>query len=67
MGKRSKEHRKKVAKRNEKIKNNTKSFEKARNEYMEFLKQKAEKEAAEKNQQNIPGVNGPSIFNGPQI
>lgn len=63
MGKRAKEHRKKVAKRNEEVKASQIRVKKAQ---QEFFKQLIERERAagafENNpQMPIPGVNGPSI------
>ena len=67
MGKKSKEHRKKVAKRNQKIQQGMRAFEKARTEYMEFL-EKSKKESNNSGENlAIPGVNSPTIMPGPQI
>ena len=65
MGKAKKEHRKKVAARNQRIKDGRRSFEKARSEYIQYL-EKSKKETSDPNV-IIPGINGPSVMPGPQI
>lgn len=70
MGKNKKEHRKKVAKRNESIKIQQKKLEKAKEN---FLAELIEREKAagkfDNNVSAIPGVSGPIIDlgQGPQI
>lgn len=66
MGKAAKDHRKKVAKRNQKIQENKRAFEKARNEYIQYL-EKSKKETNSDPNVMIPGINGPSVMPGPQI
>jgi ABC-type Fe3+-citrate transport system substrate-binding protein len=67
MGKKEKEHRKKVAKRNEEIKSMQKKLQKAQ---QDRIMQMIERENAEGKFDNpmvsIPGISGPAI-DGPQI
>lgn len=65
MGKKDKEHRKKIAKRNELIKTQKKRFEKAQ---QEFLMQLIEKEkAAGKFNNTVEPVASIDLGEGPQI
>ena len=71
MGKNKKEHRKKVAKRNEAIKLQQKKFEKAKENFISELIEREKAAGKFDNNQSsvIPGVSGPVIDlgQGPQI
>jgi hypothetical protein len=68
MGKKEKEHRRKVTKRNEAIKVQQKRLKKAQENFiMEMIeREKAAGKFDNNTQVPIPGVSGP-IINGPQI
>ena len=75
MGKRTKEHRKKVAKRNEQIKQQKRKMEKAQHDFLMQLIE-AEKQKGQFNSpvMPMPGFEGPTlgvpsapIVSGPQI
>lgn len=70
MGKNKKEHRKKVAKRNESIKVQQKKLEKAKENFLaELIEREKVAGKFDNNVSAIPGVNGPIIDlgQGPQI
>lgn len=68
MGKKAKEHRKKVAKRNELIKQQIKKAQKFQKEALMQLIER-ERKAGKFDNNPLPGVDGPSIDlgQGPQI
>lgn len=71
MGKRAKEHRKKVQKRNEQIKNQQRRIGKLQRAFFEQIMKEKEAGAYE-NTPTIPGVDGPqldgpAVIDGPQI
>lgn len=66
MGKKAKEHRKKVAKRNEAIKNEQKKFEKKQQERLMELIEREKQMGAFNNNPNIPSMDIPGL-QGPII
>jgi hypothetical protein len=70
MGKNRKEHRKKVAKRNERLKQEKNAYMKAQKNFIEELIRR-EKESGKFDNPTtipgIPGVDGPQVIEGPQI
>ena len=68
MGKKAKEHRKKVAARNQRIKHQQKSIENAQKKFLLDLIEREKKAGAFENNPTFtsPGVDGP-IIEGPQI
>lgn len=69
MGKNKKEHRKKIAKRNESIKLQQRKFEKARENFIAEIIEREKAAGKFDNNTQIPGVSGPLIDlgEGPQI
>jgi len=75
MGKRTKEHRKKVAKRNEQIKQHQRKVEKYQKEFlMQLIEQEKQKGLFNAPVMPMPGIDAPTlgmpnlgIPNGPQI
>lgn len=68
MGKKAKEHRKKVAKRNEIIKQQQHRLKKAQEDFLKQLIEREKSAGKFDNNQVIPGINGPDIMlDGPQI
>lgn len=70
MGKKAKEHRKKVAKRNEAIKESQKNADKVRNELLnKLIERERQKGLFESPVMSIPTIEGPSLDlpSGPQI
>jgi hypothetical protein len=70
MGKKAKEHRKKVAARNQKIKQQQKSIQNAQRKFiMDLIEREKQAGAFENNpliNPTLPGVDGP-VIEGPQI
>lgn len=70
MGKKAKEHRKKVAARNQKIKQQQKSIQNAQRKFiMDLIEREKQAGAFENNpliNTPLPGVDGP-VIEGPQI
>lgn len=70
MGKNSKEHRKKVAKRNEKLKQQKNAYMKEQRKFIEELIRREKESGKFDNPTTIPGlpgVDGPQIADGPQL
>ena len=62
MGKKAKEHRKKVAKRNEQIKQQKRKIEKAQQEFlMKLIEQEKQKRAFNSPVMPMPGFEGPNL------
>ncbi len=70
MGKAKKEHRKKVAKRNDRIKQTKNTYMKAQRRFIEDLIKKEQESGKFDNPTLIPGIagiDGPQITDGPQL
>ena len=66
MGKKAKEHRKKVSKRNETIKNEQKSFQKKQQERLMELIEREKQMGSFNNNPSIPVINIPGL-QGPML
>ena len=66
MGKAKKEHRKKIQKRNEKIKQDQSRMEKLKRAFFQQIMKERES-GVFNNNQPVVGVDGPNISEGPQI
>jgi hypothetical protein len=68
MGKNKKAHRKKVALRNEKLKQQKSSQLKMQRKFVEeLIKREKQNGKFDDNVNVIPSIDGPQIFDGPQI
>lgn len=67
MGKNKKEHRKKVAKRNEKIKQQKNAYMKMQHKFVEELIKRERESGKFDNPSGLPNIDGPQILDGPQI